>query len=100
MGIIYPRSAFVGVEFSINFCFFGHHFGSRYARNSINGSEDTGKILDSKKSLKQKMARWVGAQGQANSVKKRKNTPILDVTKREPKTEIFFQSKLEDLPNP
>jgi len=44
--------------------FLGHNSGSRYARRSIKVSKDTDNHLASKKSLSQKMAHWIGAQGQ------------------------------------
>jgi len=43
-----------------------HNFGSRYARKTIKGSKDSDDNLGSKNNLIQKMACWVGAQGQVN----------------------------------
>ena len=55
-----------------------------------------------KKNLSQKMAHWVGAQGQATSAKKRKTRPLVTSLpeNHKPKTKFFFQSQVEDLPNP
>jgi len=79
-----------------------HNSGSRHARRSIKGSKDLDNHLVSKKNLRQKMAHWIGSQGQAKLVKNSKTCPLCDVTKRKPQTQIkyFFKSKLEDLPNP
>jgi len=49
MGIIYPGSVFVGVEFLPIFLFLSHHFGSRYARKPIKVSKDSDDSLESKK---------------------------------------------------
>jgi len=48
------------------------------------------------------MAHWVGAQGQATSAKKRKTRPLVTSLpeNHKPKTKFFFQSQVEDLPNP
>jgi len=49
------------------------------------------------------MAHWVGAQGQIKLAYKTQNTPTYDITHREPQTQLkkkFFQSKLDDFPNP
>jgi len=46
--------------------FFSHNSGSRYTRRSIKGSKDADDCLVSRKSLRQKMAHWLGAQGQVN----------------------------------
>jgi len=50
------------------------------------------------------MVHWVGAQGQVTSDKKaRKHAPIMTSPTENPKPKtktFFFQSKLEDLPNP
>jgi len=87
MSIIYPGLAFVGAEFAKNICFLGHNFKSRCARKSIKGSKDSDDVLNRKKSLSQKMARWVGTQGQVNSAKRTQKHPIWDVTHREPQTQ-------------
>jgi len=62
-GVIYPGSAFVGVEFSTNFWFLGHNFDSRDPRTSTKGSKDSDDSLGLRKTLSQKIARWVGVQG-------------------------------------
>jgi len=49
MGVIYPGSTFVAVEFLSIFFILSHNFGSRYAINPIKGSEDSDDSLDSKK---------------------------------------------------
>jgi len=50
------------------------------------------------------MAHWVGAQGRVKLDKKRKTPPLLtsppEKSKLESKKNFFFQSKLEDFPNP
>jgi len=46
--------------------FLNQNFGSRYASKSIKGSKDADFSLVSKKTLSQKMAHWVGTQGQIN----------------------------------
>jgi len=49
------------------------------------------------------MARWIGAQGQVTSAQKvRKLASIMTSLTRNPnpRTKIFFKSKLEDFPNP
>jgi len=48
------------------------------------------------------MVRWIGAQGQVNSAKKTKSLPLVTSPTENPKlkTENFFQSQLEDFPNP
>ena len=54
------------------------------------------------KNLSQKMARWVGVQGQVNSAKSRENTPTCNFTHREDQTQNekkFFWFELEDLSN-
>jgi len=49
------------------------------------------------------MACWIDDQCQVYLAKKVKTCPHCDVNPREPKSEtntIFFQSELEDVPNP
>jgi len=57
--------------------FLRHNFASRHDRWSIKGSKDANDRLVSKKSLSQKMAYWIGAQGQLQLVKNSKNMPCL-----------------------
>ena len=45
---------------------FGHNDGYSHARRSIKGSIDPGDHLVSNKILSQKIAHWIGAQGQSN----------------------------------
>jgi len=54
MSVIHPRLAFVDVKILTNFCFVGHNFGSRYARNPLKCSKDSDDSLVSKKNLSQK----------------------------------------------
>ena len=49
LGVIQPRSPFVGVEILTSFWFLWHSFGSRYARKPIKVSEDSYDSLVSKK---------------------------------------------------
>ena len=46
------------------------------------------------------MAHWVGTQGQINLAKKTQITPTLTSSRENPNKKFFFQSKLEDFPNP
>jgi len=62
-----------------------HKFGSRYARKPTMDSRDVHCNLVSKKTLSQKMACWVGSQGQVNLANKVKTCPHYDVTHRNPK---------------
>jgi len=48
MGVIYPGSAFVGIEFLPIFSL-SHNFDPIYARKPIKGSKDLDDSLDSKK---------------------------------------------------
>jgi len=59
------------------------YFGSRYASKSIKGSKDVDHNLVSNKNLSQKIAHWVGTQGQVNSPKMAKHALIL----RKPQTQ-------------
>jgi len=54
MGVIYPRLAFVGEEFSLIFCFFIKNFCYRYASKEIKGSKDSDVSLESNQLLNQK----------------------------------------------
>jgi len=54
MGIIYPGSAFVGVEFLPIFVLLGHIIGSRYARKPAKGYKDSDDSLDCKKTWAKK----------------------------------------------
>jgi len=65
-----------------------HDSGSRYARKSVDGSKDVNDSLVSKKYMSQKMARWVGTQGQAKLAKNPNTSPDYDVTHRKPQTQI------------
>ena len=80
-----------------NFCFLNDSFRSGYAKKPIKGSED------SDDSLKPKNSSLGWRPGQVTSANKTQNTPTYDVTHREHQTQtekLFFQSELEDLPNP
>ena len=58
-----------GAEIFTKLWFLAHNFGSKYARKPIKGS----KVVDflvSKKSLSQKLAHWIGAQGCLKVAKK------------------------------
>jgi len=68
--------------------YLGHNFGYRDARRSIKSSKDEDDRLVSKKCLSQKMAHWIGAQGQLKLVKNSKMCPHCDDTKRKPHTQI------------
>jgi len=48
------------------------------------------------------MAYCVGAQGRMKLAKKRKTPPLMTspIENPKPKSKTFFQSKLEDFPNP
>jgi len=90
----------VGAEIFINFCFFIHNFGYRYARKSFKGSKDTYFGLVSEKILSQNNGSLVGVQGQVKVAKKCKNTPTCGIPpwKRQTENEkLFFQFQLEDL---
>jgi len=65
-------------------CFFKPNFGSRYVSKPIKGSKDSDYSLVCKKILSQKMAHWVGTQGQVYLAKEAKTCPHCDVTHREP----------------
>jgi len=83
--------------------FLSHSSGSRYARRSIKGSNDADDRLVSKQTLSQKMARWVGAQGQVKLFKTENPPKNIFSSKPEdlPKPpQKIFSSKPEDLPNP
>jgi len=62
--------------------FLSHNFGSRYTSKSVKGSKDVDHSLVPKKTLSQKMAHWVGAQGLAKLAKNAKTSPHYDVTQR------------------
>ena len=76
MSGVYPDQRLWEDNFT-NFLFLSHNFGSRYARKPLKGSKDLEYTLDSKTTLGQKMAYWVGAQGQVKLVKKTQNHPHL-----------------------
>jgi len=85
MGVIHPRLAFVGVETFTNFCFFGHNFGSWYARKPTKGSEGLDDSLVFKKNLSQKIGSldWrpgPGKFGQENA----KTPPLVTYPHRTP----------------
>ena len=48
VGVIHLRFAFVGVQLYAIVWYWGHNFGSRYARKPIKGSEDSDDNLISK----------------------------------------------------
>jgi len=64
--------------------FLSCNFGSRYASKSIKGSKDADFDLVSKTTLSQKMAHWIGAQGQVKLSKNVKTSPHYDITPRKP----------------
>jgi len=73
--------------------FLSLNFGPRYSRKSIKDSNDSDDSLVSKKSLSQKLAYWVGTQGQVNLAKKAKISPQYDFTPENPKPKtknVFF----------
>ena len=106
MGVIHPSLEFVGVEILTTFWFLCHNFSPRYARKPIKGSKDSDDSLVSKNKFEPKnwligLAPRAGVLGKVghNNAK----TPPLVTSPQEnpkPKTEIFFQSKLEDFLNP
>ena len=100
MGIKYPGSAFVEVEFLPHFWFLSHHFGSRYARKPIKGFKDLDDSLDSKKNWSQKMVRYVAAQVQVKLAKKCKPPPLMTSPKENTKSKSnrFFSIKTRRLP--
>jgi len=68
--------------------FLSHNSGSRHARRSIKGSKDGDSHLVSNTILSQKIAHWIGVQGQSYLVKNSKITPLCDVCPREPLTQM------------
>jgi len=64
--------------------FLGRNSGSSHARKSIKGSIDADDHLVSKTILSQKIAHWIGAQGQSNLVKNSKIPPLCDIPQKEP----------------
>jgi len=77
MGVIHPRLGFVDAEIFTKFWFLVHNVGSRYARKSIKGSKDSDDSLVSKKTLSQKLAHWIGAQGRVKLAKNTQKHPHL-----------------------
>jgi len=68
--------------------FLGHDFGSKHAKRSIKGSIDAADRLVSTKSLSQKMAHWIGAEGPSKLFKNSKTCPLCGVTKTKAHTQI------------
>jgi len=64
--------------------FWGHNFSSRHARRSIKGSIDADDHVVSTKILIQKMAHWIGVQGQSKLVKNLKTHIVCDTPRRTP----------------
>jgi len=94
-----PWLTFVGLELLLNFCFLSHNF----APDMLEPSEESDDSLVSKKTWAEKLACWLGAQGQFTSAKKvQKHAPIITSTTRNttPKTKNKKKSKVEDLQNP
>ena len=62
-----------------------YNFGSRYASKPSKHSKDSDDIIDFKKTLSQKIARWVVAQDQVTLAKKsQKHAPIMTSPKEIP----------------
>jgi len=74
--------------FFVKSWFSSNNFDSRNARKPIKGPKDSDNSLVSKKNLSQKMACWVGAQGQVKLAKTAKNTPIMTSPSKSPKPKI------------
>ena len=71
----------------VKFGFLSHNFGTRNARKSIKGSQDSDYNLVSKIIWTKKMAHCVGGKGQAYLAKKAKTRPHCDVSHRECQTQ-------------
>jgi len=81
------------------FWFMIHNFGCRYARKPIKGNKDLDDGLVSKTSMSEKIGLldWHLRQGKVGQPPHTCGAPQENP---KPKTEIFFQSKLDVLQNP
>jgi len=102
LGVIHLRLVLEGIGILTTVWFLWHNFGSSYPRKPINGFEDSDDSLVSKKNLSHKIGSLDWCLGPGKVSHKNAKAPPLVTFPHEnpkPKTEIFFQSKLEDLLN-